>query len=590
MASTVSPSTDRAAVSTAATTAPTETGTRSHREVIRALSGLLAGMFVTLLSSTVVSTSLPIIISDLGAGQSAYTWVVTATLLATTVSTPIWGKLADLTSKLMLVQLSLGIFVLGSALAGISQDAGMLICFRVLQGLGAGGMTALVTIVMADLVSPRERGRYMGLLGGVMGVAMVAGPLVGGVVTDNFGWRWNFFIGVPIAVVASIVLQRTLKLPVRRRKVRIDYPGAALIAIGVSALLIWVSLAGNTFDWWSWPSALFVVGSVAALVIAVLVERRAAEPVIPMHLFGMRTAVLAMAGSVAVGIALFGSSVFLGEYLQLSRGRTPTQAGLLTIPLVVGMFGASTVIGRRISATGLYKRWMVLGAVLCLIGFGLLATMTATSPLWLMCVYLLVLGSGTGMVMQNLVLVVQNEVAPGEMGAASASIAFFRTLGGAVGVSVLGAVLATRVATRTAEGLATGQVPATQLGLLGDGLPEPAAVRALPEPLRTVIQDSFAGGAADIFAITAILSVITVVAVLLLKERPLGTRNAVQLRQDAEAAVAAGTSVETRTGTEAEVTAAELHGERVVATGGPVAPSPLEETIVPGRTAARAER
>ncbi|WP_211229202.1 MDR family MFS transporter [Nakamurella lactea] len=506
-----------------------------RREVLEALSGLLLGMFVTLLSSTVVSTSLPIIIADLGGGQASYTWVVTATLLATTVSTPIWGKLADLMSRKLLVQLALIIFVVGSALAGISTAPGELIAFRVLQGLGAGGMTALVTIVMADIISPRERGKYMGLMGGVMGVAMVAGPLVGGLITDSLGWRWNFFVGVPIAVVALILLQKTLHLPVVRRKARIDFLGAGLIAGGVSALLIWVSLAGSSFEWISWQSGAFVIGSLVVLAAAIVVENKVAEPIIPMHLFKMRTAVLSIITSVVVGIAMFGSSVFLGEYLQLSRGQTPTHAGLLTIPMVVGTFLASTLIGQVISRTGHYKKWMVLGAVLMSAGFALLGTMDAHTSFVLMGVYLLLLGSGTGMVMQNLVLIVQNEVAVTEMGVASASVAFFRSLGGAIGVSVLGAILGTRVASLTASGIVEQQVPQSQLANLADGLPEPAAVLQFPQPLRSVVQDSFAGGVTELFIISAALGLIAILAVALLKERPLGTRTAVELYADVQA-------------------------------------------------------
>jgi EmrB/QacA subfamily drug resistance transporter len=537
--------------STAVTSAAPGTGAgdtvaapTQRREVLEALSGLLLGMFVTLLSSTVVSTSLPIIIADLGGGQASYTWVVTATLLATTVSTPIWGKLSDLMSRKLLVQLSLIVFVVGSALAGISTAPGELILFRVLQGLGAGGMTALVTIVMADIISPRERGKYMGLLGGVMGVAMVAGPLAGGLITDQLGWRWNFFVGVPFAVIALILLQKTLHLPVIRRKVKIDFLGAGLIAGGVSALLIWVSLAGNNFDWMSWQSAVFVIGSLIALVAAIVVENRVAEPIIPMHLFKMRTAVLSIITSVVVGIAMFGSAVFLGEYLQLSRGQTPTHAGLLTIPMVVGTFIASTLIGQIISRTGHYKRWMVLGAVTMSVGFGLLGTMDAHTSFVLMGVYLLLLGSGTGMIMQNLVLIVQNEVSVKEMGVASASVAFFRSLGGAIGVSVLGAVLGTRVASLTASGIVTQQVPTSQLALLADGLPEPAAVVSFPQPLRSVVQDSFAGGVSQLFIISAALGLIAILAVALLKERPLGTRTAVELYADAQAENPAPVAVE----------------------------------------------
>src|SRR3954451_14792501 len=237
--------------------APPEVNARgmTHRQVLEAMSGLMLGMFVAILSSTVVSTALPRIISDLGGSQSSYTWVVTSTLLALTVSTPVWGKLADLFDRKLLIQTGLGIYIAGSMLAGLSQSTGWLIGCRVIQGLGVGGLTALVQIILSDLVSPRERGRYSGYLGAVFGIGTVAGPLLGGVVTDSFGWRWCFYIGVPFGVAAFVVLQRTLHLPRRRREVSIDYAGAALIAGGVSSLLIWVSLAGQQFDWVSWQSA-----------------------------------------------------------------------------------------------------------------------------------------------------------------------------------------------------------------------------------------------------------------------------------------------------------------------------------------------
>src|ERR671913_257240 len=275
-------------MSSTMTAGPTATAeAMSHRKVLEALSGLLLGLFVTILSSTVVSTSLPRIIADLGGGQSAFTWVITSTLLALTASTPIWGKLADLVDRKLLVQVALVIFVVGSALAGLAQTSGELIAFRVLQGVGAGGLTALAQVIMADLISPRERGRYAGYLGAVMAVGMVGGPLLGGVITDSvLGWRWNFYVGVPFAVLAFVVLQRTLHLPPRpRRKVSVDYLGAALIATGVSTLLIWISLAGHKFDWVSGWTALLVPAAIGALVLAVWVETRAAEPILPPHLF-----------------------------------------------------------------------------------------------------------------------------------------------------------------------------------------------------------------------------------------------------------------------------------------------------------------
>ncbi|MCU1425801.1 MAG: transporter, partial [Microbacteriaceae bacterium] len=328
----------------------------SHKQVLESLSGLLLGMFVSILAGTVVATSLPIIISDLDGDQSAYTWVVTSTLLATTVSTPLWGKFADLFNRKLLIQLALAIFVIGSAAAGFSQDTNTLIVFRVFQGLGGGGLAALSQIIMADIISPRDRGKYAGLFGGVMAIGTVGGPLLGGLVTDSFGWRWNFFIALPIAIVAIILLQRTLHLPKHpKRKVHIDYLGAVLIAAGVSLLLIWVSLAGSNFEWLSATSLVMVGGAVVLLLAAVLVEFKVPEPIIPLSMFKNRTFTLAVVASISVGVSMFGTSVFLSQYMQLARGATPTQSGLLTIPMMAGLLIASTIFGGIISKRGNWK-------------------------------------------------------------------------------------------------------------------------------------------------------------------------------------------------------------------------------------------
>src|SRR3954447_16482634 len=267
---------------------PPDRPAMSHREVLEALSGLLLAMFVAILSSTVVSTALPRIIGDLGGSQSSYTWVVTSTLLALTVTTPIWGKLSDLFDRKLLVQTGLVLYVGGSVLAGLSPSTGFLIACRVVQGIGVGGLTALVQVILSDLVSPRERGRYAGYLGAVFGVGTVAGPLIGGVVTDGLGWRWCFYIGVPFAIAAFVPLQKTLPLPRRRREAKIDYVGATLIAGGVSSLLIWVSLAGQQYDWVSWQSAVLIVLGVLLCAGAVLSMRRVSEPLIPLRLFADR--------------------------------------------------------------------------------------------------------------------------------------------------------------------------------------------------------------------------------------------------------------------------------------------------------------
>ncbi|GAA2249471.1 MFS transporter [Herbiconiux moechotypicola] len=514
---------------------------KSRRDVLVPLSGLLLGMFVALLASTVVSSSLPKIIGDLGGTQAGYTWVVTGTLLATTVSTPIWGKLADLTNRKLLIQLSLLVFVIGSALAGLSQSTEMLIFFRVLQGLGAGGLTALVQVVMADIIPPRERGRYMGLLGAVMAVATVGGPLLGGVVTDSIGWRWNFYIAVPFAIAALIVLQRTLHIPTHKRKVTIDYLGAVLIAAGVSLLLIWVSLAGNDFEWGSVTSIGMVVGAVVLLGLAVLTELKVKEPIIPMTLFKNRTFWLAVIASISVGVAMFGTSVFLSQYMQLARGKTPTESGLYTIPMIGGVLLSSIVIGQVISRTGKWKRYMVLGSVLLTIGLALMGTIRYDTSFALVFVYMFVMGAGVGMVMQNLVLIVQNAVDPRQIGTASASVAFFRSLGGTIGVSVMGAVLGSRITTLVTEGLTKlGVDPSQTGGLEGGSIPD---LSTLPDPIRILVESAYGEAVADVFLIAVPLAVISIIAIALLPNRALGTKTSVEQLAEREAAGATAIAV-----------------------------------------------
>ncbi|PPG32924.1 MDR family MFS transporter [Rathayibacter sp. AY2B9] len=505
----------------------------SHRQVLESLSGLLLGMFVSILAGTVVSTSLPRIISDLKGDQNAYTWVVTATLLATTVSTPLWGKFADLFNRKLLIQLALGLFVVGSALAGFSQDTNMLIVFRVFQGLGAGGLAALSQIIMADIISPRERGKYAGLFGGVMAIGTVGGPLLGGVVTDAFGWRWNFFIAMPVAIVAIVLLQMTLRLPAHpKRKVRIDYLGAVLIAGGVSLLLIWVSLAGKNFDWASWETAVMVGGAVVLLIAAVITELTVAEPIIPMGMFKNRTFSLAVVASISVGVSMFGVAVFLAQYMQLARGATPTQSGLLTIPMMAGLLIASTIFGGIISRTGKWKAIMISGGVLAVIGTSLLSTLRYDTNLVLVGIYMAVLGAGLGMLMQNLVLVVQNSIEVKNLGVATSAVTFFRSLGGTVGVSVLGSMLGTVIADRIKTGIA-GLAPADQAlaaQALGSGtIPQPAT---LPDAVRVVVESAYGIGVGDVFLYSIPLAVVTLIAVVLLPNVSLGSKNAVQLKAE----------------------------------------------------------
>ncbi|RIQ10932.1 MFS transporter [Jiangella rhizosphaerae] len=493
----------------------------THRQVLEAMSGLLLAMFVAMLSGTIVANALPRIIGDLGGNQDQYTWVVTATLLAATATTPIWGKLADRMNKKLLVQLSITVFVIGSILAGFSQTTEALIGFRVLQGLGLGGLQALVQIVMASIVSPRERGRYMGYFGAVMAVATVGGPLLGGFLVDSsLGWRWCFWVGVPFGVAALVLLQRTLKLPVLTSDTRIDWLGSLLIPGGISVLLIWVTLAGKNFEWVSWASAALVAGGLLLIALAVVVERRVADPVVPPRLMRQRTMVLAIVASVAIGIAMFGSSVFFGQYFQISRGYSPTAAGLLTLPMIVGLLLASTVTGQLVTRFGRWKRFLVAGTALIVVGLGLLGTIDHSTSLVLIGVYMAILGVGVGSSMQNLVLAAQNGLDYRDLGAGTSTVTFFRSLGGAAGVSVLGAILATHVTDLITEGLASipGAGAATQ-----NGGSTSLDLSGLPEPVRVIVEHAYGDATALVFLIAGAIALLAFVAVLFMRETSLRT-------------------------------------------------------------------
>ena len=499
----------------------TQPAPMTHREVLEALSGLLLAMFVAMLSSTVVTNALPRIVTDLEGSQTGYTWVIVATLLTMTATTPIWGKLADQFSKKMLVQTALVIFSAGSLIAGFAPSMEVLIGARAIQGLGVGGLTALVQVVIASMVSPRERGRYAGYIGATFALATVSGPLIGGLIVDapGLGWRWCFFVGIPVALLAFLVLQRKLHLPVVRREVHIDYLGATLLVAGISVLLVWVSLAGNQFAWTSATSGLIVLAGLAIIGAAIYVEARiAVEPVIPLRLFRDRTTTLATLASVLIGVAMFGATVYLSQYFQLARGMSPTRAGLMSVAMVGGLLVSSIISGRIITATGRWKRFLVSGMALVIAGLSLLSTIDETTNLWLVGGFMCLLGLGLGMTMQNLVLSVQNNVAQSDLGAASSLVSFFRSVGGSVGVSVLGALLSHQVATSVANGLARLgiQVDAHEQGSIPD-------LATLPAPVRAVFEQAFGEATGHLFLVAVPFAVLAFVCVLFIREVPLRT-------------------------------------------------------------------
>ncbi|NYV77589.1 MFS transporter, partial [Streptomyces sp. UH6] len=502
----------------------------THRQILEALSGLMLGMFVAMISSTIVGNAMPRIIADLGGGQSAYTWVVTSSLLAMTASTPLWGKLADLFNKKLLIQIALVIFVVASAGAGFSQNPETLIAFRVFQGIGGGGLAALSQVILASIISPRERGKYAGYLGAVFAVATVGGPLLGGVITDteSLGWRWCFYVGIPFAVVALIVLQKTLNVPTVKRKVKVDWLGATLVAAATCLLLLWVTFAGDKYEWISWQTYAMVGGSIALTLLFLLVESKASEPIIPLRLFRNRTVALSAFASLFVGIGMFAGTIFFAQYFQLARGESPTMSGVLTIPMIGGLFVSSTVSGNLITRTGKWKAWLVAGGFLLAAGLGLLGTIRYDTPYWHVAVFMAVMGVGVGMMMQNLLLAAQNQVAPSDLGAASSVANFFRSLGGAVGVSAFGAVLANQVTDYVKDGLA--DLPPKYAAAMGSGnasdsIPD---VSALPGPLREVMESAYGHGIADIFLISAPIALLAFVLTIFIKEVPLKTHSAME--------------------------------------------------------------
>ncbi len=498
---------------------PTAPEELTHREIMEVLFGLLAALFTAILSSTIVSNALPTIIADLEGSQTQYTWVVTSSLLAMTVSTPVWGKLSDLVNKKVLVQISIVVFVIGSVLAGLSRNVPELIAMRVVQGIAMGGLTANAQSIIGSIIPPRQRGRYSGYMGATMAVATVSGPLLGGVIVDTpgLGWRWTFFVCVPLAVISLFVLAKFLRIATVRRKVQFDYFGAVLIAIAASLPLLWVTFAGESFDWLSWQTAAFLGGTVVAGLLAVRVELRHPEPLVPIAVVRERTTALAIIGSIAVGIAMFGGSVFIGQYFQVAGGRTPTEAGLLTIPLMVGSLVGTITSGQLITRFGHWKRFLVIGSISLIIGMALLSTIDHLTPEWHAMVFIAFVGVGMGMLLQNYVLAVQNTVDVSQVGAASAAVAFFRSLGGAVGVSVLGAILASQVKSDVTSKLAAAGVD----GSAGSG--SLLDVKNLPPQVAEIVRSAYGDATGTIFMVAAVVAVLSLVAALLIKEVPLRT-------------------------------------------------------------------
>ncbi|WP_406862365.1 MDR family MFS transporter [Streptomyces sp. HUAS MG47] len=482
------------------------------RSVRVVLLALMIAMLLAMLDNMIIGTAMPTIVGELG-GLAHLSWVVTAYTLATAASTPIWGKLGDMYGRKGVFLTSIVIFLIGSALSGMAQDMGQLIGFRAVQGLGAGGLMVGVMALIGDLIPPRERGKYQGMMAGVMALAMIGGPLVGGTITDHWGWRWSFYINLPLGAIALAMITAVLHLPKkeRRERTRIDFLGAALLTVGITSIVLVTTWGGTEYDWDSGVILGLSAAGVLALAAFLWVETRAADPIIPLHIFRSRNFTLMSVIGFLVGFVMFGAVLFLPLFQQSVQGASATNSGLLLLPMLLAMMVVSLISGRITTNSGKYKIFPILGGGLMVLGLFLLAQMDTGTSRLTSGLYMAVLGAGMGFLMQITMLVAQNSVELKDMGVASSATTLFRTLGSSFGVAIMGALFTSRVQDEMAArggGAATAQ--SAQL--------DAASLAKLPEAVREAYQHAVASGTHSAFLVGSAVAVVAFLAAFLVKE------------------------------------------------------------------------
>jgi EmrB/QacA subfamily drug resistance transporter len=490
-----------------------------RRKILLVFAGLMVTMLLASLDQTIFSTALPTIVGELH-GVNQMLWVTTAYILASTIMLPVYGKLGDLIGRKGLFIAAISLFILGSIVGGMSDTMTQLIVGRAIQGLGGGGLMILSQAIIADVVPARERGRYMGIMGGVFALSSVAGPLLGGWFTEGPGWRWGLWMNIPLGILAIISAVLFLKLPKgSTSKPRIDFTGMGLLALASTGLVLITTWGGTTYAWDSLTIIALIVGTVIAAVAFVMVERRAKEPIMPLHLFKDRNFNLTTVAGLIIGVAMFGALAYLPTYLQMVTGVNATQAGLLMIPMMAALLITSIVAGQLVSRTGRYKWLPIVGTVITALALFLLSTMTPTMPVWILCAFLAVMGVGLGMSMQILILIVQNSFPLREVGTATASNNYFRQIGASLGSAVVGTLFASRLATLLSDRLPSGAAAASG----GTDSFTPDLVRSLPTAIRDIIVGAYNDALTPVFLYMVPLVLIATVLLIFVKEKPLAT-------------------------------------------------------------------